>query len=88
MDNLADSADAALVIVAFLQADSVYRDSIYSQEILSLRNDIPTSWNINLHRHIDDGIETDGHLSESVTLSLDDIQPVAELPRVGKLNFT
>lgn len=88
MDTLANR-DAALVIVAFLQ-DSVCRDSSYSDEILSLCNDITPSWKINLHKHNTDThrdfeeIESDGHLPESVKSSLDDIQPLAELPWLGK----
>ncbi|XP_037834230.1 uncharacterized protein LOC108237478 isoform X2 [Kryptolebias marmoratus] len=87
MDNfgkLAKGQEAALVIVAFLQADCI--DPVYTHEILSLCNDITAEWDINRNEQkIDsvgdfDELESDGNLSESIKASLDDIQPLVELP--------
>uniref|UniRef100_A0A1A7W6V0 BH3-interacting domain death agonist n=2 Tax=Iconisemion striatum TaxID=60296 RepID=A0A1A7W6V0_9TELE len=80
--NLANSQDAALVIVAFLQADC--RDQFYRKELISLCNELAVEWDINRNEHKintqDYGeLETDGHLPGSIRLSIDDIQPQVDL---------
>lgn len=91
MDALGDldsGQNAALVILAFLQADC--RNAEYRKELLSLGQEINTAWDINWNGFredpVDDGdLETDGHLSSCVRASRDDIQPSVELQRPGEL---
>nr|XP_015820946.2 BH3 interacting domain death agonist isoform X1 [Nothobranchius furzeri]XP_054589474.1 BH3 interacting domain death agonist isoform X1 [Nothobranchius furzeri] len=76
--SLANSEDAARVIVAFLQADCI--DQLYRNELISLCNELAVEWAINRHEHQvntpDHGeLEADGHLPGRITLSIDDIQP-------------
>lgn len=87
MDNsgkLTTSQNAALVIVAFLEADCK------DPEIRSVCRDITANWDINRNeRQIatyqdHEELESDGHLSESIRASLDDIQPHVDLPWLGK----
>ncbi|XP_078114020.1 BH3 interacting domain death agonist [Sander vitreus] len=87
MDNLGDLTSgqnaAALVVLAFLQADC--RTSEYGKELLSLGKDLNLTRDINFKDALEDGdIETDGHLPSRIT-ALDDIQPSLELqwPRNG-----
>lgn len=69
------------LIFAFLQADC--RDSYLQQELFSLGKD----FNIIRDKNSDsrtayvdnEGIESDGHLDESISLPLDDILPLVEL---------
>lgn len=80
--------NAALVILAFLQADC--RNAEYRKELLSLGQEINPAWDINWNGFredpVDDGdLETDGHLSSCITASRDDIQPSVELQRPGEL---
>lgn len=86
MDNLTRGQNAALVVFAFLQADC--RNSDYRRELLSLRQEIHHSRDINcngldIHPYEDGDIETDGHLPSCITCSLDDIQPSVELQQRG-----
>lgn len=76
---------AALVIVAFLEADCK------DPEISSICRDITANWDINCNElqiattYQDyEELESDGHLSESIRASLDDIQPHVDLPWLGE----
>lgn len=91
MDNsgkLTSSQNAALVIAAFLEADC--QDPDYSHEIRSICGDITADRDINRNEHQIDShqdceeLESDGHLSESIRASLDDIHPHVELPWLGE----
>lgn len=82
LGNLTNGQNAALVILAFLQADC--RTSEYGKELLSLGKELNLTRDINFNGPrrdaLDDGdLETDGHLSSCITASLDDIQPSVEL---------
>lgn len=80
--NVSDEQDAALVILTFLQADC--SNSQYSRELLSLGKDLNLTRDINCNgtsiNALDDGdLETDGHLPNYTSVSLNDIQPSVEL---------
>ncbi|XP_034444121.1 BH3 interacting domain death agonist [Hippoglossus hippoglossus] len=83
MDNLGmdvtGGSSAALVILAFLQADC--RGSEFRKELLSLGSEFQLTRDINCNgpriEPAEDGdLETDGHLAECVRMDLRDIQPV------------
>uniref|UniRef100_A0A1A8FLV1 BH3-interacting domain death agonist n=1 Tax=Nothobranchius korthausae TaxID=1143690 RepID=A0A1A8FLV1_9TELE len=81
-ENLANSEDAARVIVAFLQADCI--DQLYRNELISLCNELAVKWDPTRREHKinspDSGeLEADGHLARSLNLSIDDIQPLVDL---------
>ncbi|CAJ1057208.1 BH3 interacting domain death agonist [Xyrichtys novacula] len=82
MDNLSGGQNAALVVLTFLQADC--RNSEYGKELLSLRQEIHRTRDINYNSSVKDDLEdgvleTDGHLSSCIRSSLGDIQPSVEL---------
>ncbi|XP_073328030.1 BH3 interacting domain death agonist [Pagrus major] len=84
LGNLNSGKNAALVILAFLQADC--RDSEYSKNLQSLVQEINLNRDINCNGlgedHLEDGdLESDGgHLSGSITDAVRDIQPSVGLP--------
>ncbi|XP_044049388.1 BH3 interacting domain death agonist [Siniperca chuatsi] len=84
LGNLTSCQNAALVILAFLQADC--RNSEYGKELLSLGQEINLTWDISCNgprkNALDDGeLETDGHPAICKAPSLEDIQPSVELQR-------
>lgn len=86
--NLTNGQDAAAVMLAFLQADCYTTNSEYSHELLHLSQDLGVTRDINYNgprkEPVDDGcLETDGHLSSSITAALHDIQPSVELRPQG-----
>ncbi|XP_050929491.1 BH3 interacting domain death agonist [Lates calcarifer] len=86
--NVTGGQNAALVILAFLQADN--RNSEYSKELLSLGQELSLTRDINCNGPridcLDDGdLETDGHLPSNISVSLNDIQPLVALQRPRNL---
>ncbi|XP_031722745.1 BH3 interacting domain death agonist [Anarrhichthys ocellatus] len=74
---LTSGHNVALVILSFLQADC--GTSEYGKELLSLGKDFNLTRDINGPRPDDGGLETDGHLSSSITAALLDVEPSVEL---------
>ncbi|KAM9351830.1 BH3 interacting domain death agonist [Symphorus nematophorus] len=91
MDNLGNvtsGQDAALVILAFLQADCNVINPEYRKELSILGQEIIHARDINCNGlkkdPLDDGdLETDGHLPSCVSPSLHGIQPSVDLQRPG-----
>ncbi|XP_074487966.1 BH3 interacting domain death agonist isoform X2 [Sebastes fasciatus] len=90
MDDLGDLTSgqtAALVMLAFLQADC-RAAAEYQKELLSLGKDFNLTRDINSNGPridaLEDGdLETDGHLASSITADLGDLQPSVELQWPG-----
>ncbi|XP_068578764.1 BH3 interacting domain death agonist [Cebidichthys violaceus] len=85
LGGLASGQNAALVILAFLQADC--GSSEYGKELLSLGKDFNLTRDINHNGpRQDDGdiecdghLESDGHVSSSIAAALGDVEPSVEL---------
>lgn len=77
--------NAPLVILSFLQTDSTIVN--YDEELSSLSTLISRDINCNgLMMDTDDegGLETDGHLSSCIAMSMGDIQPSVQLQGPGE----
>lgn len=80
--KLTSRQNASLVIFSFLQVDYTLPD--YDEELFSLGEKLKRDINCNgswIDSEDDGGLETDGHLPSSISLSLDDIQPSVQLHR-------
>jgi len=82
--KLTSRRNASLVIFSFLQADCRIPD--YDEELFSLGKELTQDINCNgpwIDSEDDGGLETDGHLPGSISMSLDDIQPSVQLHGPG-----
>lgn len=81
--NVTSGPDAALVMLAFLQADVKVTNSEYRRELSTLGQELHFIRDINcngLRTSQDRGeLETDGHQASCFSAPLRDIQPVADL---------
>lgn len=81
---------AALVMLAFLQADSTSPE--YREELLSLGQEMNLTWDASSSGPRGDllvygDLEPDGHLSSSVRASADDVQPLVDLQPGEELSW-
>lgn len=87
LGKLGFEPDTALVILSFLQAD--YKSAEYSDELLSLGQEVSRTWGIDLNgcsgASLDDGhLETDGSRSTCITFRLHGAQPAEAPQRPGE----